>query len=196
MPRTSPTGQGPSSDRLYEAAAGQAGYVTLAQVRDAGYSSPLLEYHVRQGHLERVARGVFRLAHFPAGEHEDLVVVWLWSSRLGVFSHETALVLHELSDALPARQHLTVPESWRKRRLRVPENIILHFADIPASDRSWKGPVPVTSPLRTIADCRSTNSPPDLVTQATRQGTRRGLFTTEEARRALRPSGKETRSAR
>ena len=33
---------------------------------------------------------------------------------MGVFSHDTALALHELSDALPARAHLTLPASWRR----------------------------------------------------------------------------------
>ncbi len=42
-------------------------------------------------------RGVYRLVHFPVGDHEDLTAVWLWSEREGVFSHETALALHDLS---------------------------------------------------------------------------------------------------
>jgi len=49
-----------------------------------------------------VRRGVYRLEHFPAGEHEDLVALWLWTDRAGVFSHETALALHGLSDTLPS----------------------------------------------------------------------------------------------
>src|SRR5262245_31363136 len=126
MPRMRSNGETPSWDRLYELATPQAGYFTLAQSRAAGYSPPLLEYYVREGRVERVARGIFRLAHYPPGDHEDLVVAWLWSERLGVFSHETALMLHELSDALPAKQHITVPSTWQRRRLRVPANLILH----------------------------------------------------------------------
>jgi hypothetical protein len=33
---------------------------------------------------------VYRIVHFPAGEHEDLTTIWLWSDGAGVFSHETA----------------------------------------------------------------------------------------------------------
>ena len=29
----------------------------------------------------RVRRGIYRLVHFPAGEHEELVMVWLWSKQ-------------------------------------------------------------------------------------------------------------------
>src|SRR5690349_15577310 len=130
MPRKRSDGQVPDWNSLYEVAAPQAGYFQLAQARAAGYSPPLLEYYVREGRVERVGRGIFRLAHFPPSDHEDLVIAWLWSDRLGVFSHETALLLHELSDALPARQHMTVPSAWARRRLRVPKNLILHFADL------------------------------------------------------------------
>src|SRR5688500_16948182 len=101
MPRHSSTGTSPNWDRLFELASPQAGYFTLAQGREAGFSPPLLQYHVREGLLQRAGRGVFRLTRYPPGENEDLVIVWLWSDKRGVFSHETALLLHGLSDALP-----------------------------------------------------------------------------------------------
>ncbi len=89
--------------------------------------------------MVRVRRGIYRLVHFPASEHEDLVVLWLWAEQAGVFSHETALALHDLSDALPGKVHLTVPASWRRRRLRVPAGLVLHFADVGDVDRASFG---------------------------------------------------------
>ena len=130
MPRTKARGPHPTWDRLYEIAAPQGGYLTLAQAAAAGYSSRLVEYHVKSGRMERVARGIFRLVHFPPTDNEDLVVFWLWSEQKGVFSHETALALHELSDALPAKIHMTLPDGWRRRRLRVPRGLILHYGDV------------------------------------------------------------------
>jgi hypothetical protein len=56
----------------------------------------------------------------------------------------------------------------------------LHFAAIPDADRAWYGPVPVTTPLRTLADCVADHVQPDLVAQAVRDGLRRGLFTERE----------------
>jgi hypothetical protein len=70
-------------------AAPQGGYVSSTQAREAGYSPELVQYHVRKGRLERAGRGALRLAHFP-GDTDDLVPIWLWSGRAGVFSHETA----------------------------------------------------------------------------------------------------------
>jgi predicted transcriptional regulator of viral defense system len=174
----------PQWDRLYETAAPQAGYLTLAQARSAGYSSPLVEYHVRVGRLERVGRGVFRLVHFPPTGDEDLVRLWLWSARKGVFSHETALMLHQLSDALPAKTHMTLPGSWQRRRLRVPRGLVLRYHDVPARDAVWFGPVPLTSPLRTVVDV-TLEGDPAVAEQAARQAVRRRIFLRADLRRAL-----------
>lgn len=56
-------------------------------------------HYVHIGRVVRVRRGIYRLVHFPAGEHEELVAAWLWSEPAGVVSHQTALALHGLSDA-------------------------------------------------------------------------------------------------
>jgi len=189
VPRKRPNGQAPDWTQLYELAAPQAGYFTLAQAREAGYSPPLLAYYVRVGRLERAGRAIFRLSHFPPGEHEDLVVAWLWSERLGIFSHETALMLHELSDALPAHKHLTVPTAWEHRRLRVPAGVVLHYGDVADTDRTWKGPVPLTNALRSILDCSRASAPPTIIEQAIKQGMKRGLFTRKQLQAAFRDTG-------
>lgn len=185
MPRTKPHGRGPDWDALYAAALPQSGYVTIEDVRAAGYSSPLLEYHVRAGRLQRVARGIFRLTHFPASDHEDLVIVWLWSKREGIFSHETALALHDLSDVLPAKQHLTTPKSWEQKRLRKPASVILHFGDVSKAETSWVGAIPVTTPIRTLMDCAHNNTSHEFLEQAVKQGAKRGLFSPAVAKRAI-----------
>jgi predicted transcriptional regulator of viral defense system len=174
----------PDWTTLFALAAAQDGHFTTAQAADAGYSRPLLDHHVKSGRFLRIQRGIYRLRDFPSAEHEDLVVVWLWSDQQGVVSHETALLLHGLSDVLPDRVDLTVPASWRGRRLQVPAILRLHHADVADADRAWSGPVPVTTPLRTVADCVADHVQPDLVDQAVRDGLRRGLFTERELREA------------
>lgn len=184
-----PSIEKPSWDRLYEAATGQAGYFTTSQAADAGYSSPLIYKHIAAGRMTRVMRGIYRLVHYPAGDAEELVVAWLWSERAAVFSHETALAMHELSDIMPAKLHLTLPASWARRRLRVPKRVVLHHEDVGADDRTWSGPVPVTTPRRTLIDCTRAHVSPDLLEQATRQALARGLVSRREVaelRRAAR----------
>jgi predicted transcriptional regulator of viral defense system len=186
VPRTATNGSTPDWDRLFEIASEQAGYMTNKQASEAGYSLPLLQFYIAKGRLQRVQRGILRLGHYPPSDHEDLVPLWLWSERHGTFSHETALMLHDLSDALPSKRHMTVPAAWTKRRLRLPRGLVLHYADLRKSERAWLGPVPITTPLRTVADCAAAHVADDLVRQAVQQGVRRGLFERAEVTAALR----------
>jgi predicted transcriptional regulator of viral defense system len=168
---------GPRWGELYETAAAQEGQFTTAQAAEAGYYPQLLTKYLNNGRIVRVRRGVYRLVHFPPGDHEDLVVIWLWSDRVGVFSHETGLALHQLSDALPAKVHLTLPIAWKSRRLRVPSGVVLHFSDLSDDDRAWAGAVQVTAPARTVVDCATAEVSPGLVKQAIDEGIQRGMFT-------------------
>jgi predicted transcriptional regulator of viral defense system len=175
----------PSWDRLFSTASQQDGFFTTRQAAQAGYSPPLLDRHMKGGKIVRVRRGVYRLVHYPHSEHEDLVVIWLWSDRQGVFSHETALVLHELSGAMPGRMYLTLPVPWQSRRLRVPDGVVLAFAGVRKDQRTWVGPVPVTSVARTLLDCAAVHTAPDLLEQAVAQARERGLVSQRDADRAL-----------
>jgi predicted transcriptional regulator of viral defense system len=182
----------PSWDRLFETAATQQGLFTTQQAAEAGYSPQLLVHHLRAGKVVRVHRGIYRLVHFPAGEHEELVAAWLWSEQAGVISHQTALALHGLSDALPANTHLTLPAAWRRRRFRVPRGVVLHHTDIPAEDRAWVGAVPVTSPRHSLNDAARDGVSPELLKQAAQQAIRRGLVAAgelAEVESALAPFG-------
>ena len=158
-------------------AAAQEGFFTTQQATDAGYSAQLLAHHLKGGSVVRVRRGIYRIKHYVPAEHEELVIAWLWSEQQGVLSHETALALHNLSDVLPHRVHLTLPSAWRKRRFRVPENVVLHHADVPPNDRAWVGPVPITGPARTLNDCAVAGTSLDLLRQAAQQALRRGIVT-------------------
>jgi predicted transcriptional regulator of viral defense system len=182
----------PDWDLLFETASAQEGYFTTQQAAEAGYSSQLLLKHIHAGRVTRTRRGIYRLVHFPAGNHEELVIAWLWSERAGIFSHQTALALHGLSDALPAHVHLTLPRTWRSRRFRVPAGVVLHHADVPPEERAWFGAVPTTSPRRSLNDCARADLSPDLLRQAAQQAVRRGLVTTAElgdVEEALKPFG-------
>ena len=170
----------PDWDALFGVAQAQGGYFTTRQAAAAGYSPQLLRTYLGNGRVVRVRRGVYRLVHFPASDHEDLVVLWLWSEQAGVFSHETALALHDLSDALPAKVHLTVPWNWRRRRLRTPAGLLLHYADLSDSDRAGFSVVPATTPERTLRDCIEASVSPELMRQAVRQAGRRGLISKED----------------
>ena len=179
----------PNWDRLFEFAVGQEGLFTTKQAAEAGYSPQLLLKYVKNGRITRVRRGVYRIVHCPAGEHEDLATIWLWSEKAGVFSHETALMLHNLSDALPRKVNLTLPADWTKRRLRVPRGVVVHHGDVAKKDRVEIGPVPVTNARRTLLDCVDAHVSPELIEAAVRQALARALIDKDDLK-AIRARGR------
>jgi len=164
-------------DRLSQLAVQQAGYVVLPQVRRFGYTDDTFDANIRSGKVEQVASGVFYLKHFPRFDREELIVAWLQSYMTGVLSHDTALVLNELSDILPRRRHVTVPPGWSPGNRQLDADIVLHYADVNEDEIRWLGPVPYTAPLRTVRDCIAAHLPPDLIEQAIGDGLRLGMFT-------------------
>lgn len=127
-------------------AAAQGGFFTSKQAASLGYTAPKRSYHVRAGNWIRERRGIFRLAGQPLPARPDLILWWLWSRNRqdepqGTFSHETALALHELTDAMPARIHMTVPAGFR-RSAAIPKAVVLRVADVASSEIEWFGAVP------------------------------------------------------
>jgi len=86
-------------------------------------------------------------------------MVWyLWSCNRdgkpqGVYSHDTALELHELSTWTGSRIHMTVPKDFR--RSKIPPALQLHYADLREFETGFLRQVSVTKPLRTILDLAS-----------------------------------------
>jgi len=158
-------------ERLYEIAERQAGYFSTAQAREAGVSQRQLTYYVRSGRLARVRWGVYRLVNFPATPNEDLVVAWLQVGREAVISHDSALALYGLSDALPARIHLTVPRSASRRRA----GLALHTGRLRPDEVTEIEGLPVTTVPRTMADVAAGGLAEELVVQAVQEAIARGL---------------------
>lgn len=173
-----------AADKLFAMVEEQQGYFTAKQAAEAGYKLGSLAHHVKCGNWLRVERGVYRLAHFPQSAEEQLVIYSLWSRNRtelpeGTYSHQTALSIHELSDANPAKLHMTVPLSFR-RTAAAPKLLILHRAFLADSDVEHRHGFSVTNPLRTIVDLACGESvPQDIVEQALTQARQRGLITTK-----------------
>jgi len=163
-------------ERLYDVAEQQAGYFTTAQAKAVGFTSRQLTYHAKTGRFTRVRWGMYRLTLYPATPHEDLFVAWLQAGPDAVLSHDSALALYELSDALPARVHVTVPRGASRRR----PGLALHTNRLDASDATTVVGLPVTTVSRTIADVARSGMAAELVVQAVRQAVGRGMVSARE----------------
>jgi len=174
---------------LFIVAEQQQGLFTARQAGEAGYSDAVRVYQVKTGNWIRMARGVYRLVDYPAADRPDLVLWNLWSRNRddipqGVYSHQTALSIHELTDLQPAKLHMTVPMGFR-RRSAIPRILILHQADLPASDVMEMEGYRVTRPLRAIIDLLHNGEVhPETLRGGLQYGLQGGLITLEEARRA------------
>jgi predicted transcriptional regulator of viral defense system len=174
--------------RLFEMAEQQQGFFTTKQAKSAGFAENTHPYHVQAGNWIREHRGIYRLALFPATERPDLVLWALWSRNRdeeveGIYSHQTALSLYELSDVNPSKLHMTVPTDFR-RNSEIPGILILHYADLPESDVQRAQGFQFTRPLRTILDVIEAGTVEhNFIRQAIRQAVDRGLITRQQIRK-------------
>lgn len=162
---------------LFSRAMDQGGYFTAKQAKELGYDYTHLGYHLAAGNFERVEHGLYRLPTIPPGEHDELVRLTLWSRNQGdepqaVVSHESALVLHELSELLPDAIHLTVPPRFRKQ---APRGCVLHRVRLAAEESAeWQG-FRVTVPLRTLLDVAASRTSQEQLEKAVADALSRGL---------------------
>ena len=176
-----------ASRRLFEYAEQQQGFFTTKQAKAAGFAENTHPYHVQVGNWIREHRGIYRLALFPFTDRPDLVLWALWSRNRneeveGVYSHQTALSLYDLSDLNPAKLHMTVPAHFR-RNSDIPGILVLHYADLPDSDVQTAQGFKFTRPLRTVFDLIEDGTVErSFIRQALRQAVDRGLITRHQIR--------------
>lgn len=170
-----------SEMRLFQVATEQQGYFTTSQAIGSGFQDATHPYHIKNGDWIREWRGIYRIARYPLTEYGQYVLWSLWSRNLkgirqGVYSHQTALSLFDLSDVMPEKLHLTVPQSFRRHSM-TPGVLIIHRGDIPPQDIEDREGYSVTRPARTIIDLITEESVSvEIVRQAFRESKQRGLL--------------------
>ncbi|MGW1845136.1 type IV toxin-antitoxin system AbiEi family antitoxin domain-containing protein [Streptomyces sp. NPDC001966] len=161
---------------LWRTAAGQRGYFTAAQARDAGYSYQAQRYHAQHGNWLVVDRALYRFREFSdlPGEGDEQLVRWfLWSKGRAVISHATALAAHDLGTANPSRIHLTVPPGFRRKS----DAVILHRATLADSDVEDRMGYRVTTPLRALVECAAEGDDQDVLDGAVVEALEQGIVT-------------------
>ncbi len=81
------------------------GIVTTTQVTEAGIPRRCLSAMVDSGIIYRVERGIYALPEV----WEDEMFFMQYRFSKGIFSHETALYLHGMTDRTPIRYTMTFP---------------------------------------------------------------------------------------
>jgi len=110
-------------DVIFEMLEENNGFITSAQVTKAGIQRRVLSKLVTDGAIDYVMRGIYALP--TAWEDEMYFLQYRYSK--GIFSNETALFLHELTDRTPQSYTLTVPHKYHAPKMKK-ENVKIKFA--------------------------------------------------------------------
>jgi predicted transcriptional regulator of viral defense system len=176
-------------DRLR--AAGIAGFFRAGHLDAAGLTRDQLPALVRAGAVERVGRGLYRLADAEPTENYSLAMACARVPN-SVVCLLSALRVHGIGTQAPAEVWLAIPHKARAPRLRELRLRIVRFSG-PAwtfgvQKTEFEGvPARITSPARTIADCFRFERlvGPEAATEALQDALRRRLVTIAELSRVV-----------
>ena len=88
--------------------------ITNKEAEELGYSRHNLSELTKSGQLERLRRGLYQL---KGKVIDDFILISSNSNRI-IFSHQTALYLHDLSDRTPNVFHISVPQGYNASHIK------------------------------------------------------------------------------
>lgn len=130
------------------------GLILTREVVEAGVPRQYLNILVRENKLERVAHGVY----LTPDTFDDEMYRLQAKNQRTIFSHETALYLHDLTDRDPVEWSVTVPYGYNATHLREEGVRVytvkrdLYELGVMELDTNYGRPVKVYNKERTICD--------------------------------------------
>ena len=136
--------------RLAHLALAQHGLFTRSQARAITVSDRMLQIRARRGTLDRMSRDVFRVAGAPSTWHQQLLAAaWSGGPECCV-SHRAAAALHGFDGFRSDIVEVVHPQ---RRDYRGGPGVTVHVTSVlDPVDRGSHGPIPVTTPVRTLID--------------------------------------------
>lgn len=98
------------------------GVLLTKDIVEAGISKQLLSKYLKKGYIERVAQGVY----LSNDAFQDDMYVLQARSGKAVFSHETALYFHDLTDRDPLQYTITLPSGYNATKFK-DKGVHVHF---------------------------------------------------------------------
>jgi len=170
--------------------AGLGAFFRPTQMEAAGLTRDRLRALLRSGKVERIGRGLYRLADAEPTENYSLAMA---CARVptSVVCLLSALRVHGIGTQAPADVWLAIPHKARAPRLAELRLRLVRFSG-PAwtfgvKDTAFEGvPARITTPARTIADCFRFERlvGPEVAMEALNDGLRQRLVTVAELSRA------------
>jgi predicted transcriptional regulator of viral defense system len=98
------------------------GYLTAKAAGINGVGAPTLKRMTDRGLIDRAAHGLY----VRADVIPDPFYVAQYRCPQGIFSHETALFFHDLSDRNPFQLMMTIPSGWNTRLISSSDILIFY----------------------------------------------------------------------
>jgi predicted transcriptional regulator of viral defense system len=138
-------------------AAGLGGFFRPSQLVAAGLTRDQLPALVRSGQVERIGRGLYRLADAEPTENYSLAMACTRVPN-SIVCLLSALRVHGIGTQAPAAIWLAIPHKARKPRVPELKLRVVRFSgpawSFGVQETAFEGvPARITSPARTVADC-------------------------------------------
>jgi predicted transcriptional regulator of viral defense system len=176
----------PRRKEIAQLAGDRNGVFTASAARSLGVSSSALAYHSNTGTIRRLAHGVYRFADIPVSPEEPIIAAAAALGDDAVLSHESALKLYGVSDVAPSRLIFTVPRN-RRYKASPATDVELHTTSrvFASGDVVQYDGFRATSLARSIVDAARTNTAPEQIVMAVKEGLRRNILIHRDLDRAL-----------
>jgi predicted transcriptional regulator of viral defense system len=137
--------------------AGLGAFFRPVDVAAIGITEPALRRLVREGQVEKVARGVYRVTEVDPGEHFSLAAVCARVPK-GILCLRTALQFHRIGTRVSPDIWLAIPHGMRTPALDLAAVRIVRFKGrflvVGVEPVAVDGvPAWITDPIRTVIDC-------------------------------------------
>lgn len=133
------------------------GIVRFSAILKAGFHPDSLNTLEKEKRVEKIARGLYKLADYDFGEHPDLVIASLQAPR-GVICLLSALSFHEATVEIPKYVDIAILKGTHAYRIKYPPVRFYRF-----DSKAWKAGIEehkiegyrikVYNLAKTIADC-------------------------------------------
>ena len=133
------------------------GVARFSTILKAGFHSDSLIALEKEGKVERIARGLYRLTNYIPGSHPDLVTASLQAPR-GVICLISALAFYESTSEIPKYVNIAIPRGTHANRIKYPPVRFYRFVP-----NAWKAGIEereieghkirLYNLAKTIADC-------------------------------------------
>jgi predicted transcriptional regulator of viral defense system len=141
-------------EQIKKLIAASDGMIQTSQVTDAGIAKAVLYQYIKENDMEQIAHGVYA----TQDSWTDAMYLVHLRCKQAVFSHETALFLHDLTDREPLEYEITVKTGYNPSKLKGDGIRVytikkeLHEEGIIMMQTPFGHSVPVYNMERTICD--------------------------------------------